>query len=105
MSSILVRMSRRDIMVKKRLSKERQEGESPLRKLRDEFEMSQEDFGRSIGVTARTVSRWESGDSDPTFTVPQIKALATLLESKGKSIHDLPDVFGPVKQQEVSGNN
>ena len=85
-------MSRRDIMVKKRIPK-KQEGESPLKKLRAELEMSQEEFGRSIGTTARTVSRWEAGDSVPTLTVSQMKALARLLESKGKTIHDLPDDF------------
>lgn len=86
-------------MIKKRLSRNEQEGESPLRSLRLELDMSQEEFGRAIGTTARTISRWEAGDSVPTFTVTQMKALDRLLRSKSKSIQDLPDDFGPPKGQ------
>ena len=85
-------------MIKKRPSRNDQEGESLLRSLRLELDMSQEKFGRSIGTTARTISRWEAGDSIPTFTVSQMKAWERLLRSKGKSIQDLPDNFGPQKQ-------
>jgi transcriptional regulator with XRE-family HTH domain len=70
-------------------------GKSPLKKLRDELGMSQEELARQLGISSRTVSRWEAGDNVPTFTIPQIKALARLLESKGKTIEDLPDHFGP----------
>lgn len=91
-------MSRQVIMVKKRQSRNQQESESPLSKLRDELDMSQEQFGRTIGITARTISRWEAGDSVPTFTITQLKALDRLLRSKGKSIQDLPDYFGPLKR-------
>ncbi|MBW4665368.1 MAG: helix-turn-helix transcriptional regulator [Chroococcus sp. CMT-3BRIN-NPC107] len=78
-------------MVKKRKSREEQEGESPLKKLRSELDMSQEEFGRIIGTSARTVSRWEAGDSVPTFTIPQMKALDRLLRSIGKSIQEIPE--------------
>jgi transcriptional regulator with XRE-family HTH domain len=88
-------------MIKKRPSRNDQEGESLLRSLRLELDMSQEEFGRSIGTTARTISRWEAGDTVPTFTVLQMKALDRLLRSKGKTIQDLPDNFGPQKQQPV----
>jgi putative transcriptional regulator len=86
-------------MIKKRPTRNDQEGEPLLRSLRLELDMSQEEFGRSIGTTARTISRWEAGDSIPTFTVTQMKALDRLLRSKGKTIQDLPDNFGPPKQQ------
>lgn len=103
----LVIMSRRGIMVKKRKTTEHQEGESPLKKLRDELgDISQEEFARRIGTSVRTVSRWEAGDSIPTFTIPQVKALARLLESYGKSVYDLPNEFGPQRPspiQEVNG--
>lgn len=81
-------------MIKKRENKDNN-GESPLKALRSELDMSQEEFGRSIGTTARTISRWEAGDSVPTFTIPQLKALDRLLKLKGKTIQDLPDDFGP----------
>lgn len=85
-------------MVKKRESRKQPESESPLSKLRDELNMSQEEFGRAIGTTARTISRWEAGDTVPTFTIPQMKALDRLLRSKGKSIQELPDYFGAPKR-------
>lgn len=65
--------------------------ESHLRKLREQLEMSQEDFARELGVSSQTISRWELGKNVPTFTVKQIKALEKLLASIGKSIADLPD--------------
>ncbi|MFQ3618990.1 MAG: helix-turn-helix transcriptional regulator [Cyanobacteriota bacterium] len=67
--------------------------ESPLKKLREEFGMSQEEFARHIGTSARTISRWETGDSVPSFTIAQMKALYALLETHGKNIKDLPDCF------------
>jgi len=75
-----------------------------LKGLRDELDMSQEEFGRAIGTSARTISRWEAGDSVPTFTVPQMKALDRLLRSKGKSIQELPDNFGPMRSLSVTKN-
>ena len=80
-------------MIKKRESRNQQAGEAPLKKLRDELDMSQEEFGRHIGVSARTVSRWEAGDSTPTFTVKQMKLLDHLLQLHGRSIQSLPDNF------------
>ncbi len=67
--------------------------ESPLKKLREEMGMSQEDFARRIGTSARTISRWETGDSVPSFTIAQMKALETLMAERGKGIQDLPDRF------------
>ncbi|MGF1493304.1 MAG: helix-turn-helix domain-containing protein [Microcoleaceae cyanobacterium] len=68
-------------------------GESPLKKLREELGMSQEEFARQIGTSARTISRWERGDSVPSFTIAQMKALNDLLRANGKSLQDLPDSF------------
>jgi len=85
-------------MIKKRESRVQQDRESPLKALRDELDMSQEEFGRRIGTSARTISRWEAGDSLPTLTIVQIKALDRLLRFKGKSIQELPDHFGPLER-------
>ncbi|MGF1571241.1 MAG: helix-turn-helix transcriptional regulator [Nodosilinea sp.] len=67
--------------------------ESPLKKLREEMGMSQEDLARRIGTSGRTISRWETGDSVPSFTIAQMKALDALLMEHGKSLSDLPDSF------------
>ena len=72
-------------------------GQSPLKQLRDDFGMSQEEFGRTIGISLRTVSRWEAGVNIPSFTLPQLKALDKLLKAHGKTIQDLPDSFAPVQ--------
>ena len=55
--------------------------------------LSQEAFARQIGTSARTISRWETGDSVPSFTIAQIKALDELLQAHGKTLQDLPDSF------------
>ena len=67
--------------------------ESPLKKLREEMGMSQEEFARRIGTSARTISRWETGESVPSFTIAQMKALDALLMEHGKALKDLPDRF------------
>lgn len=86
------------------MAKQRREredaGESPLRQLREQFGMSQEEFARQIGTSARTVSRWEAGDNIPTFTIAQMKALDRLMRSKGKTLEDLPDQFSPRSNQD-----
>ena len=73
-------------------------GESPLKKLRDELGMSQEELARQIGTSARTISRWEAGDNIPTFTIAQMKAIDRLLRDRGKTLEDLPDSFAPEPQ-------
>jgi len=84
-------------MIKRRKALE-EAGESPLKKLREEFGMSQEEFAREIGTSARTVSRWEARDNIPTFMIAQMKALDRLLRSRSKTLDDLPDEFGPTGQ-------
>ena len=84
-------------MAKQRKTRE-DAGESPLKQLREEFGMSQEEFARQIRTSARTVSRWEAGDNLPTFTIVQMKALDQLMRTKGKTLEDLPDWFGPTPE-------
>lgn len=67
--------------------------ESPLKKLREEIGLSQEGLARKLGTSARTISRWETGDSVPSFTIAQMKALDALLQEYGKALQDLPDSF------------
>lgn len=86
-------------MTKRRKSID-ESGESPLKKLRDELGMSQEEFARQIGTSSRTISRWEAGDNIPTFTIAQMKAIDRLLRSHGKTIDQLPDQFAPIDPSE-----
>jgi DNA-binding transcriptional regulator YiaG len=36
-----------------------------IKKLRRKLKLTQEEFGRRVGVSWRTVARWESGESAP----------------------------------------
>jgi putative transcriptional regulator len=81
-------------MVKKDTSGS-QESNSPLKRLREEAGLSQQELASRIGVGLATISRWERGVSEAMLTVPQMKALCREL---GKSIEELPDEFGPSKR-------
>ncbi|MDF0556677.1 helix-turn-helix transcriptional regulator [Kamptonema sp. UHCC 0994] len=78
-------------------SEQPEEG-SPLKTLREELDLSQEQLARIIGVSSKSVSNWERGVTPASLGLPQIKALNRLLKSKGKSIEELPDSFGPPKR-------
>jgi len=71
------------------------ESDSPLKRLREEAGLSQQELASRIGVGLATISRWERGVSEAMLTVPQMKALCREL---GKSIEELPDEFGPSKR-------
>ncbi len=79
-------------MVKKKSSSE--DNESPLKKLREEAGLSQQELATRIGVAVATISRWERG-APAMLTVPQMKALCQVF---GRSIEELPDEFGPPKR-------
>ena len=69
-----------------------EEGESPLKRLREAAELSQQELATRIGVGITTISRWERGVSPATMTVTQMRALCREL---GVSFEELPDDFGP----------
>jgi DNA-binding transcriptional regulator YiaG len=52
--------------------------------------ISQEELGRRIFASVRTVHRWESGQKAQ-LSMPQIKALEAQLESVGLKFKDLAD--------------
>jgi transcriptional regulator with XRE-family HTH domain len=79
-------------VVKKKSSSE--DNESPLKKLREEAGLSQQELATRIGVAVATISRWERG-APAMLTVPQMKALCQVF---GRSIEELPDEFGPPKR-------
>lgn len=65
-----------------------QKSPHPLKQLREEARLSQEELARLIDVSVKSVSRWETGRHEPTFTIRQVKALCRAL---GKSLDNLPD--------------
>ncbi len=52
--------------------------------------ISQEELGRRISASVKTISRWESG-GNAQLSIPQIKALESQLESLGLRFRDLAD--------------
>ncbi|HAG80592.1 MAG TPA: XRE family transcriptional regulator [Cyanobacteria bacterium UBA12227] len=76
--------------------KQLQEGESPLKSLRDKLNLTQEELARRCGIPLRTYVRWETGETVARPSVPQVKALCREL---GIPIEDLPDEFGPMRSQ------
>ena len=63
-----------------------------LKQLRERLGLTQEDFGKALGIARNTISRYESGrHKQITFTISQVKRLVELMEQAGLSIKDLPD--------------
>ena len=65
--------------------------ESPLMRLRNLRRMTQEDLAIAMGVSAQTISNWETGTTTPKLSLADWRKLAGLL---GLSIDELPDNFG-----------
>ncbi len=63
----------------------------PLKSLREELGFTQSQLAHALGVSDMKISRSERGESEPVFTIKQIKTLCKLL---GKSIEEMPDYLG-----------
>lgn len=61
-----------------------------LRKIRGDI--TQEQLGEALGVSANTVSRWERGEVKPKLELWQVKKLCKVLEIP---IDELPESFAP----------
>jgi transcriptional regulator with XRE-family HTH domain len=62
-----------------------------LKEIRLRLALTQEEFGKALGMAANTISRHERGQHRIRFSVSQVKRLKELLEQAGMSIDDLPD--------------
>ncbi|MBD2743224.1 helix-turn-helix transcriptional regulator [Coleofasciculus sp. FACHB-1120] len=70
------------------------EQESPLKKRREELNLTQRDVAVAVDVSVQTVSNWETGRyQEARLTLPQVKALCRILQW---SINDLPNDLGPL---------
>ena len=69
---------------------------SPLKEMRLNLFLSQEQLAMKIGVAVSTISRWEKGEAEPTMTLAQTKRFTRLV---GKSIEELPDSLRPHRQE------
>ena len=71
---------------------QRQETNSPFKRLRLNVKLSQEQLAREIGVAVSTIRRWEKGQAEPTMTVSQMKKFCNAVQ---KSFEDLPESLLP----------
>lgn len=71
------------------------EGVSYLKQVREAAKLSQEDLARKIGVTSKTIYRWEAGKFGVHLTASQWKILhKELFEPLAIGIYDIPDDLG-----------
>lgn len=71
---------------------QRQETNSPFKRLRLNVKLSQEQLAREIGVAVSTIRRWEKGQAEPTMTVAQMKEFCKAVK---KNFEDLPSSLLP----------
>ena len=71
---------------------QRQETNSPFKRLRLNVKLSQEQLAREIGVAVSTIRRWEKGQAEPTMTVAQMKDFCKAVK---KNFEDLPNSLLP----------
>jgi DNA-binding XRE family transcriptional regulator len=71
---------------------QRQETNSPFKRLRLNVKLSQEQLAREIGVAVSTIRRWEKGQAEPTMTVAQMKEFCKAVK---KSFDELPNSLLP----------
>lgn len=62
-----------------------------LKTLRKKLNLSQTSFGERFGVSRETVSLWERGLRQPSFSIEQIKILNEMLKSAGIEIDDIDE--------------
>ena len=81
---------------------QRQETNSPFKRLRLKVKLSQEQLAREIGVAVSTIRRWEKGQAEPTMTVAQMKAFCRAVN---QNFEDLPNSLMPsgVPRNESNG--
>jgi len=61
-----------------------------LKTLRELLGLTQDQLCILLGVTGNTISRWETGKSQPTLTIHQSFRLFLLIEQSGLTKNDLP---------------
>ncbi|MEY2833606.1 MAG: hypothetical protein RLZZ574_2865 [Cyanobacteriota bacterium] len=65
---------------------------SPLRKLRNNAHLTQEQLANQIGIAVSTVRRWEKGQAEPTMTLSQTKKFCQAIN---QNFDDLPNSLLP----------
>jgi DNA-binding transcriptional regulator YiaG len=80
---------------------QRQETNSPFKRLRLNVKLSQEQLAREIGVAVSTIRRWEKGQAEPTMTVSQMKEFCKAVK---KNFDELPNSLLPSDMSKNGSN-
>jgi transcriptional regulator with XRE-family HTH domain len=64
-----------------------------LETIRQILGMTQEEFANAIGISSRSVGRYENGIREPVFTIAQMKRFIKLLEKAEIDFRELPDTL------------
>ena len=66
-------------MSNRRSSQQPQESDSPLRTLREQASLTQEQLSVQLGVSTSTLRRWENGEVEPAMTHEQWEAFCNIV--------------------------
>ena len=81
-----------------RPKKERvKETNSPIKRLRWNAKLSQEQLAGKVGVAVSTIRRWEKGEAEPTMTVAQTKRFCLAVKT---SFEELPSSLLPSEDKQ-----
>ena len=83
------------------------EPKDELRKARKEADLDQEDLALLVGVTTKTISRWENGHSEPTISqwraIAQVTGASWLLSADNAPCDNVGPVIVPKRQDMIPG--
>lgn len=65
---------------------------SPLKKLRTDASLTQEQLAHKIGVAVSSIRRWERGEAEPTMTLDQTKKFCRAIK---QNLEQLPNSLLP----------
>jgi transcriptional regulator with XRE-family HTH domain len=68
-----------DDMSARKSSQQPEENDSPLKRLREQANLTQEQLSVRLGVSTSTLRRWENGDVEPAMTREQWTVFCELL--------------------------
>ena len=62
--------------------------DSPLKRMRLNVKLTQDQLAKRLGVAVSTIRRWEKKQAEPTMTVAQMRKFCQTVE---RDLEDLPD--------------
>jgi len=62
-----------------------------IKSIRESVGLTQEQFAKRLGVSERSVRRWETGEREPLLTFAQSRILVQIIEEAGLKVDDLPE--------------